>query len=241
MTAAPSPKMTQPNGGGGFSRPGRCVRSVPNSRIRKFGRPTKSTSIRPRAKPSSENASVNDATSGKIDRNRMTTTVGQMNTHRAAASERQPPPSERIARRWRRGPRVTSGVVTPRGSRSSGLPLDAKAVLVGLELCVAAHLVGDLVPAVGDLLHRLLRTQLTGNVLRDGRVEDVLLVFLGLGDSHVEDHVRVLEAGLDRAEVVVRGLIAHADGRPDVPGLEVRRPVWIETGLAEGHVLARLG
>src|SRR5688500_6846961 len=231
MTAAPSPKMTQPNGGGGFSRPGRCVRSVPNSRIRKFGRPTKSTSIRPRAKTSSENASVNDATSGKIDRNRMTTTVGQMNTHRAAASERQPPPSERIARRWRRGPRVTSGVVTPRGSRSSGLPLDAKAVLIGLELCVAAYLVSDLVPAVGDLLHRLLCIQLTGNVLRDGDVEDVLLVFLGLGDAQVEDHVGVLEAGLDRAKIVPRCRIAHADRLPGREVREVRGAVRVEAGL----------
>src|SRR5215207_8854202 len=174
MTATPSPNTTQPSGVGAFRTPSKCVRSVPKNRIWKFWGPTKSSSIRPFANTSSEKASVSDATSGKIDRNRMTTTVGQMNTHRAALSERQPP-SDRIARRWRRGPRVTSGVVTPRGSRSSGLPLDAKAVLVSLELCVAAHLVSDLVPAVGDLLHRFLRGQLTGNVLRDGDVQDVLL------------------------------------------------------------------
>jgi hypothetical protein len=116
----------------------------------------------------------------------------------------------------------------------------AKAVLVGLELCVAAHLVGDLVPAVGDLLHRLLHGQLTGNVLRDGRVEDVLLVFLGLGDAHVEDHVGVLEAGLDRAEIVLGCRVAHAYGLPGLEVLEVRGAVWVEAGLAERHVLARL-
>ena len=71
---------------------------MPKSRIWKFWRPTKSTSMLPFAKTSFESASVSDATSGKIDRNRMTTTVGQMKTHLAAPSERQPP-SDPIARR----------------------------------------------------------------------------------------------------------------------------------------------
>jgi hypothetical protein len=98
MSAAPRPNTIQPSGVGGFSSPSRCVRSVPNSRIWKFWKPTKSTSILPFVKTSFEKASVSDATSGKIDRKRMTRTVGQMNTQRAAPSERQPP-SDRIARR----------------------------------------------------------------------------------------------------------------------------------------------
>ena len=75
-------------------RSARCRRTGSGSSGGRRSRPRSA----PFANTSSEKASVSDATSGKIDRNRMTTTVGQMNTHRAAPSERQPP-SDRIARR----------------------------------------------------------------------------------------------------------------------------------------------
>ncbi len=63
------------------------VRSVPNSRFVKFEKPTKSTSTLPFWKTSLPNARVSEAKSGKIERHRMMTTLGQMKVHRAAPSD----------------------------------------------------------------------------------------------------------------------------------------------------------
>src|SRR5262245_20130331 len=138
--------------------------------------------------------SATEPSSGNSDRHRMTMTVGQMNSHLAAPSERQAPSVEDARRE----------------TRSNELALDAKARDVGGELLVLADLVGDLVPAVRDGLLGAGLVELARQVLGDRRVEDVLLVALRLRDPHVEHHVLVLEGGLDGAEVVLRGVLAEA-------------------------------
>src|SRR4029079_11830178 len=105
--------------------------------------------------------------------------------------------------------------IGPRGSKEEELlALDSKARLVGGELGVAALGVGDLLPAVIDLLDRGVSIDLAGEELRDRLVQHDLLVLLGLRDPHVEDHVRALEAGLDGPKIVLRGLLAHARLEP---------------------------
>src|SRR6478672_2887425 len=147
-----------------------------------------------------------DATSGNSDRARMNRTVGQMNSQRAAPSERSAP-SEVIARRGSRVRGDWPSMASSPGSVVSVLPLDAKAGDVGSELLVLSGLIGDRVPAVLDGVLGAGRIELLGKVLRDGGVEDVLLVALGQRDPHVQNHVLVLEARLDGPEVVLgRGL-----------------------------------
>src|SRR5436309_758979 len=101
---------------------------------------------------------------------RMRRTVGQMNSHLAAPSERHAP-REEIARCVARAPRADRPGIGSSGSRSMDLPLDAKAGDIGLELLVLACLVRDGIPAVGDLLLGHGRVVLTGQVLGEGRVE----------------------------------------------------------------------
>src|SRR5712691_7946324 len=96
-----------------------------------------------------ETESATDARSGKSDRKRMTRTVGQMKIQRAASSERHAP-SEETARRVARALRSDLVGAGPRGSRSMGLSLDAKAGDVGRQLVGLPCSLGDLVPAVGD-------------------------------------------------------------------------------------------
>src|SRR3954454_11571040 len=132
----------------------------------------------PRWKLSRDSESASEATSGNSDRNRMTRTVGQMNTHLAAPSERHPP-SVVGARR-----------VTP----SIALPLDAKAGDVRSELLVLPGLVRDRVPAVRDRLLGAGLVELASEVLGERGVEHVLLVALRQRDPQVEHHVAVLEA-----------------------------------------------
>src|SRR4051812_29111265 len=117
-----------------------------------------------------ESDRATDATSGKIDRNRMTRTVGQMKTHRAAPSERQAP-SEVVARRMARARRAGPSWIDSPGSVSMTLSLDAKAGDVCSELLVLPGLVGDGVPSVRDRLAGGGFVELAGEVLADGSVE----------------------------------------------------------------------
>src|SRR5262249_16677930 len=63
--------------------------------------------------------------------------------------------------------------------------LRAERRLVSLQLLVAADLVGGLVPAVFDRLHRVLGRQLARQEARDGGIENHLFVFLVLRDAQV--------------------------------------------------------
>src|SRR6266480_6551832 len=141
----------------------------------------KSSLTPPGTKTSFERDRAIEATRGKRERARIRRTAGQMNSHRAAPSERQAP-SVSVARRTavRRG--AGPGRPGSRGGSSIELFLDAKTGDVGSELLVLPGLVGDAVPAVGDGLLGAGLVELLGKVLRDGRVQDVLLVLLGLRD-----------------------------------------------------------
>src|SRR6478672_7192005 len=197
-------------------------------------------SMPPLWKASLETDRATDAMSGKIDRNRMTMTVGQMKTQRAAPSERQAP-SEVVARRMARARRAGPSWIGPPGSVSMTLSLDAKAGDVGSELLVLPGLVGDAIPAVRDRLFRAGFIELTGEVLGEGRVQNVLLIALRQRDPHVEHHVRTLEAGLDGVKVIGGRGVAQSGGLPGREIREVRRPIRVVAGLAERHVHTRLG
>src|SRR5437867_11705696 len=103
----------------------------------------------PWRKASLERDSATEATSGKIERTRMSRTVGQMNNHLAAPSERQAS-SVSAARRVAR-PRSADPPGTGfSGFSSSELSLDAKAGDVSSELAVLSGLVRDGVPTIRD-------------------------------------------------------------------------------------------
>src|SRR6266581_1429141 len=173
--------------------------------------PMKLRSMWPGLKTSFETESATDATRGKSERARIRRTAGQMKSHLAAPSERHAP-NVSVARRAAVRREAGPGGPGSRGGSSTVLLLDAKTGDVGSELLVLSGLVGDLVPAVGDGLLGADLVELLGKVLRDGRVEHVLLVLLGQRDSQVEDEVLVVEARLDGPEVVVRGGLAEAGG-----------------------------
>src|SRR5436190_1593818 len=195
----------------------------------------------PGLKTSLESEIATDATSGKSESVRTSRTAGHMKSQRAAPSERHAP--SRSVVRWRAAERGAGPPMRPGsgGGGATALLLDAKTRDVGSELLILSGLVGDLVPAVGDGLLGAGLVELLRKVLRDRRVQHVLLVLLGLRDPQVQHEVLVVEAGLDRAEVVVRGLLAEAGGEPWGLIRELRRPVRVVAGLAEGHVDVRLG
>src|SRR5438094_884765 len=58
--------------------------------------------------------------------------------------------------------------------------------------------------------------------------------------ERVGAHVRALGAGLDRAQVVLRRLLAHAGLLPRPEFGELRGSIGVEAGLPERHVDARL-
>jgi len=176
-----------------------------------------------------------DATSGKIDRTRIRRTVGQMKSHLAAPSERHASRVE-VARRVARCRRADPEGTGSSGIKSSELSLDAKTRDVGGQLTVPSGLVRYGIPAIGDGLLGAGGVELLREVLRDGRVEDVLLIPLGLGDAHVEDHVLVLQAGLDGTKVVRRRRLAQTGIGPRLDVLEMRGPVRVVAGLAQRHV-----
>src|SRR6476469_6998770 len=113
-----------------------------------------------------ETDSTSDATSGKIDSSRMTRTAGQMNSHLASASERNTP-RDVSPRRVDSAPGPGPIRSDPRGSICQGLSVDGEAGVVRRQLRVATLLVGDRVPGVGDLLHRLLLVGVADEVGRD--------------------------------------------------------------------------
>src|SRR6188472_2353283 len=145
-----------------------------------------------------ETDSTSDAASGKIDSSRMTRTAGQMNSHLASASERNTP-RDVSPRRVDSAPGAGPLRSDPRGSICQGLSVDGEAGVIGRQLCFATAgcLVSDLVPAVGDLLHRLLLVGVAHEVGRDRLVESDLLVLSGLRDAQVEHHVGAVQAVLD--------------------------------------------
>src|SRR5258706_11483565 len=154
-----------------------------------------------------------EATSGKIERTRMRSTVGQMNSHLAAPSDRHES-SVSVARRVARARRADPDGTGPLGPGSNELSLDAEAGDIGSELLVLSGLVGDGIPAVRDFRLGGCGISLLGEILGQRRVEHILLVALGQRDPQVEDHVRVGEAGLDGAKVVLRGGLAEAGIEP---------------------------
>src|SRR5262245_61293853 len=105
----------------------------------------------------------------------------------------------------------------PPGSRSSSLtsPPDVQARGVRGALLVPSLFVGDLVPAVCNLLHRRITTDLTGQELGQRCVESHALVLGALGNPQVEDHVRALQAVANRAQVIPRGRRAHPRLEPE--------------------------
>src|SRR6266550_2239948 len=181
---------------------------------------------------SRESDNATDATSGKIESARMRSTVGQMNSHRAAPSERHAP-SVPVARRVARTRRADPDGIGSGGSRSSELSLDAETGDIGSELLVLSGLVGDRVPTLGDGLLGAGGIEFLGKVLRAGGVQHVLLVPLGQRDPQVQHHVLVLEARLDRAEVVLGRGLAQARLDPGIDVGEVGRPVRVVARLAE--------
>src|SRR5437773_107094 len=181
-----------------------------------------------------------DATRGKIDRTRMRSTAGQMNSHLAAPSERHAPSvpvAWRAALTRRADPEGTGSW----GAASIELSLDAKTGDVGSELLVLSGLVGDGIPSVRDRLLGAGGVELLGEVLRNRSVEHILLVRLGQRDPQVEDHVLVLERRLDRRVVVVRCSLAEVGLEPRLLVRELGRPIGVEAGPAEGHVDGRDG
>src|SRR5580765_4523767 len=175
-----------------------------------------------------------EATSGKIERMRMRSTVGQMNNHLAAPSERHAS-SVSVARRAARARRTDPEGTGPVGPGSNELSLDAEAGDIGSELLVLSGLVGDGIPAVRDGRLGGGGIELLGEILGQRRVEHILLVALRQRDPQVQDHVRVREAGLDGAEVVLRGGLAEAGVEPRLDVGELRGSIRIEAGLAKGH------
>src|SRR4051794_39050103 len=173
-----------------------------------------------------ENDSATEAMRGKIDRARIRRTAGQMNSHLAAPSERHASRVS-VARRVAR-PRSADPVrIGSPGCTSGELALDAKTGDVGGELLVLPGLIGDRIPPVRDRLLGAGGIELSGEVLRNGRVENVLLVPLGQRDPHVEDHVRIREAGLDGSEVVLGCGLAEAGIEPRLDVRELGRPVRV--------------
>src|SRR5215212_1261028 len=177
--------------------------------------------------------SATDATSGKIERTRIRRTADQMNSHLAAPSDRHASAvwaARRVARARRADPEGTGS----RGSSSSELSLDAKAGDVGSELLVLPDLFRDGIPPVRDGLLGAGGIELPGEILRHRGIQDVLLVALRQRDPQVQDHVRVREARLDRAKVVLGGWLAQAGVEPRLDVVEVRCPVGVVAGLAKG-------
>src|SRR3954471_5878847 len=179
--------------------------------------------------------------SGKIESVRTTSSAGHRKTLRGARMLASPLRRRSTIPARPDAPRPDPGDgIGPRGSSEEELALDSKARLVGRELRVSALGVRDLLPAVIDLLDRRVPVDLAREELRDGLVEDDLLILLGLRDPHVEDHVGTLEARLDGAEVVLGRLLAHPGLEPRARVRELRGAVRIEPGLADRHVDVRL-
>src|SRR5438046_1751690 len=193
----------------------------------------------PGLKTSFETDRASDATRGNSERARIRRTAGQMNSHLAAPSDRHAPRAlvarSAAARRGAGPARPGSG-----GCSSNGLLLDAKTRDVCGELLVLAGRVGDPVPAIGDGLLRAVLVQLLGKILGDRGVEHVLFVLLGLRDPQVEHEVLVVEARLDRPEVVVGSRLAETGREPWGGVREVGGSIGVEAGLAERQVDARL-
>jgi hypothetical protein len=115
-----------------------------------------------------------------------------------------------------------------------------KGFLVELQLAVDADLLVEIFPAVEDRLDGLLFIELAGEVARDGLIEHDLLVLLVLRNAQVEDHVRAVQAVLDRAEIGISGDLAHACFFPGVVIGELARAIGIESRGADRNVDVRL-
>src|SRR6266498_219205 len=108
-----------------------------------------------------ENDRYSETISGKIDSASTTSRAGQRKTFFGASSLRGPLRPASRGRVAASRPDPSTGV-GPRDSSASGLSLDAKTRLVGRELGVATLVVGDLLPAIEDLLHRRVPIDLPG-------------------------------------------------------------------------------
>src|ERR1700722_10148413 len=125
-------------------------------------------------------------------------------------------------------------------SRGEGSALDAERPLVELQLAVDADLLIEIVPAVEDRLDGLLSIELAGEVARDGLIEHDLLVLLVLRNAQIENHIRAIQAVLDRAEIGISGDLAHARVFPSVVVDELARAIGIKSRGADRNVDVRL-
>src|SRR5262249_39372677 len=141
---------------------------------------------------------------------------------------------------WLRGLRAAARRLSAPPLLAPALLRDAQARPVGVELGLSTEGIGLLVSLRGDLGHWRLRPELTPEELRERSVLHRLLVVGGLGNAEVEHHVRALQARLNGTQVVLGRRLAHARRLPWPQVVEVRRAVWVEAGLADGHVDARL-
>src|SRR5690242_4652163 len=116
----------------------------------------------------------------------------------------------------------TIRLLSCRGFRCSGLTTardtaaDTQRSEVSLHLCITTILVGQGFPGVEDLLSSRFCIDLSGQELALDGVQLHLLVFLVVRDGNVQHEVRIVQAGLDCAQIVLCSGFAHARVCPEL-------------------------